>query len=43
MTALPQLDGVHFRTFRGSSDFPHFARLITAWSKGVGDDRVETA
>jgi mycothiol synthase len=43
MTALPRLDGVHFRMFRGSSDLPYFARLITAWSKGVGDDRVETA
>ena len=43
MTALPQLDGVDFRTFGGSSDYPHFARIITAWSKGDGNDRVETA
>jgi len=42
MTALPQLDGVAFRPFGGPADYPHFARLITAWSKGVGDDRVET-
>jgi GNAT superfamily N-acetyltransferase len=43
VTALPQLDGVDFRTFSGPSDYPHFARLITAWSKGDGNDRVETA
>ena len=41
--ALPRLDGVEFRGFRGPSDYPHFARLITAWAKGMGDDRVETA
>jgi GNAT superfamily N-acetyltransferase len=39
---LPQLDGFEFRRFAGPSDYPHFARIITAWSKGVGDDRVET-
>ena len=42
MTALPQLDGVSFRTFAGADDYPHFARIITAWARGVGDDRVET-
>jgi mycothiol synthase len=41
--ALPRLDGVEFRGFRGPSDYPHFARIITAWAKGMGDDRVETA
>ena len=43
LTELPQLEGVQFRHFGGPSDYPHFARLITAWSKGVCDDRVETA
>ncbi len=43
MPALPQLDGVDFRMFRDASDYPHFARLITAASKGEGGDRVETA
>jgi GNAT superfamily N-acetyltransferase len=42
-TALPQLDGVVFRTFAGPGDYAHLARIITAWSKGVGDERVETA
>ena len=38
----PQLDGVVFRPFRGASDYPDFARIITACSRGEGDDRVET-
>ena len=42
MTALPQLEGIDFRAFRGPDDYPHFARIITAWAKGVGDERVET-
>jgi mycothiol synthase len=41
--AVPELDGVVFRPFAGESDYPHFARIITVYSKGVGDDRVETA
>jgi ribosomal protein S18 acetylase RimI-like enzyme len=41
--ALPQLDGVVFRFFEGAADYPHFARIITACSKGEGSDRVETA
>jgi mycothiol synthase len=40
--ALPHLDGVEFRGFRGASDYPHLARIITAWAAGFGDDRVET-
>lgn len=40
---LPQLNGVVVRPFRGASDYPDFARIITACSKGEGDDRVETA
>jgi GNAT superfamily N-acetyltransferase len=40
--ALPQLDGVGFRTFEGRDDYEHFARIITACAKGEGDDRVET-
>jgi mycothiol synthase len=41
--ALPQLDGAGFRHFRGASDYPDFARIITACAAGEGDDRVETA
>jgi len=40
--ALPQLDGVGFRTFGGREDYEHFARIITACAKAEGDDRVET-
>jgi mycothiol synthase len=39
---LPQLDGVRFRTFGGPADYEHLARIITASSRGEGDDRVET-
>jgi len=42
VTPLPQLEGVDFRTFRGPADYPELARIITAHSKGEGDDRVET-
>jgi mycothiol synthase len=42
VSALPQLDGVDFRTFRGPADYEHFARIITANAKNEGDDRVET-
>ncbi len=42
MPALPQLDGVVFRPFRGASDYAAIARIITAHAKGEGDDRVET-
>lgn len=43
MPALPQLQGVVFRPFRGRSDYPDLARIITAFAKGEGTDRVETA
>ena len=43
MTQLPTLPGVETRRFRGAEDYPHLARIITAWSRGMGDDRVETA
>jgi mycothiol synthase len=43
MTELLTLPGVDFRRFRGREDYPHFARIITAWAEGMGDDRVETA
>lgn len=43
MTALPQLDHVAFRHFRGAADYPDLARIITASAHGEGDDRVETA
>ena len=42
MPALPALDGVDFRMFRGPSDYPHFVRIINAWARGEGDERVET-
>ena len=40
---MPRLDGMELRRFRGADDYPHFARIITAWAQGMGDDRVETA
>jgi mycothiol synthase len=43
VTALPTLDGVTFRTFRGRADYPDLARIITASARGEGDDRTETA
>ncbi len=43
MPARPQLDGVDFRPFRGAPDYPDFARIINAFAKGEGSDRVETA
>jgi mycothiol synthase len=42
VTALPKLDGVDFRMFRGRADYPDLARIITASARGEGDDRVET-
>ena len=42
VSALPQLDGVDFRTFVGPADYVHFARIITASAKTEGYDRVET-
>jgi len=43
MTQLPNVPGVAFRPFRGESDYPDFARIITASAKGEGDHHVETA
>ncbi len=43
MSALAQVQGVAFRPFQGTSDYPDFARIITASSRGEGNDRVETA
>ena len=43
VTAVPQLDRVVFRTFRGADDYPALARIINASAQGEGDDRVETA
>jgi mycothiol synthase len=43
VTALPELDGVAFRMFRGRADYPALARIITASARGEGDERVETA
>jgi mycothiol synthase len=43
MTQLQTVPGVEFRAFRGRADYPELARIITAHSKGEGDDRVETA
>jgi mycothiol synthase len=42
VTALPQLDRVAFRNFRGAVDYPELARIITASAQGEGDERVET-
>jgi len=42
MPQVPNVPGVAFRSFGGESDYPHFARIITAWAKGQGDVRVET-
>jgi hypothetical protein len=43
VTEIPQLEGATFRAFRGAADYAELARIITAHSKGEGDDRVETA
>jgi ribosomal protein S18 acetylase RimI-like enzyme len=43
MTQLLTLPGVEFRNFRGPEDYPELARIITASSRGQGDERVETA
>ena len=43
VTALPQLDRVVFRRFRGADDYADLARIITASARGEGDERVETA
>ena len=42
MTALPELDGLAFRTFRGPADYPALVRIINASASGEGDERVET-
>ena len=42
MTALPQLDPVAFRNFRGAADYQDLARIITASAQGEGQERVET-
>jgi mycothiol synthase len=42
VTAIPELEGVRFRMFRGRADYPDLARIITASARGEGDDRVET-
>ena len=39
---LPELAGVGFRRFRGADDYPHFVRIINAWARAEGDERVET-
>ena len=43
MPALPALEVAVLRSFRGEADYPHFARLVTAFALGEGSDRVETA
>jgi GNAT superfamily N-acetyltransferase len=42
VTALPELDGIAFRTFRGPADYPALAAIINASARGEGDERVET-
>jgi ribosomal protein S18 acetylase RimI-like enzyme len=39
---VPEVPGVAFRMFRGASDYPHFVRVINAWARAEGDERVET-
>jgi len=39
---LPQLDGVDFRTFRGTGDYPDLVRIINASARGQEEDRIET-
>jgi mycothiol synthase len=39
---VTQLNDFEFRRFAGASDYPEFARIITACARGEGDDRVET-
>jgi len=43
VTAVPQLDSVVLRTFRGADYYPDLARIINSSAEGEGDDRVETA
>jgi mycothiol synthase len=43
MPTITQLQGVAFRPFRGAADYEDLARIITATSRGEGQDRVETA
>ncbi len=43
ISVAAQVQGVSFRPFRGTPDYPHLARIITASAKGEGNDRVETA
>ncbi len=42
MPPFPDVDGVVFRTFSGPSDYEHLVRIINAWARGEGDERVET-
>ena len=42
MTALPELDGIAFLTFRGPADYPALVRIINASAFGEGGERVET-
>ena len=42
MPPRPDLEGVSFRTFRGPSDYEPFVRIINAWARAEGDERVET-
>ena len=42
MQVSQRLDGLEFRGFAGPSDYPSFARIITASARGEGDERVET-
>ena len=42
MPPFPEIDGVTFRTFRGTSDYEHFVRIINASARAEGEERVET-
>jgi ribosomal protein S18 acetylase RimI-like enzyme len=41
--SFPLLDGVGFRMFAGATDYPDFARIMTASAQGERFDHVETA
>ena len=42
MPPLPEIPGLDLRLFTGPSDYPDLVRIINAWARGEGDERVET-
>jgi mycothiol synthase len=43
VASLPRIEDFAVRFFAGETDYPHFARIINAFSRGEQSDRVETA